>query len=236
MTNIEFVYFDLDDTLLDHTHAEEKALESLCGDSAAHFGDTAFPLVLSTYKKINPTVWHKYSLGEYTKEQAKVGRFEQLLEACFPEGLSRAKALAESYLARYADFWQPIDGAFEAFTSTAASLPVGILTNGFSEQQRAKLKKFPHLEHVSSAIVISEEVGYLKPNIKLFEHAASKVNIQNSSILYVGDSFRSDVEGGVGAGWHVAWYSDQETDLPNVWSFTDWNAFTETIEGIVHRP
>lgn len=232
MTNIEFVYFDLDDTLLDHALAEKKALESLCDDAAAHFGDTPFSSVLAAYRSINPGVWHKYSLGEYTKEQAKFGRFEQLLQVCHPDGIKKAPELADFYLARYADFWQPIEGAFEAFETTAKAVPVGILTNGFSEQQRAKLKQFPHLRDVASSIVISEEVGYLKPHIKLFEHAADAVGVDSSAILYVGDSFRSDVEGGIGAGWNVAWYSAQETDIPNVWSFSDWNQFSETVSSL----
>jgi HAD superfamily hydrolase (TIGR01549 family) len=231
MTQIDFVYFDLDDTLLDHGHAEKEALRELVLERAAWFGHASFEFVLGRYTEINPVVWHKYSLGEFTKIQAKVGRFEQLLEACNPDAVSFAAELADEYLDRYSKYWIAIDGALEAFEKTAQRLPVGILTNGFSEIQRAKLKRFPQIPAVSKSVVISEEVGYLKPHPVLFQHAAEQAGVSPSSILYVGDSLRSDVEGGTGAGWKVAWYSSKQSDHPDVWTFTDWTKFSLTLNG-----
>jgi len=230
MKDIEFVYFDLDDTLLDHAHAEKQALRELVSDQSDWFDYASFDFVLSHYTKINPVVWHKYSLGEFTKVQAKVGRFEQLLQICNPGAVSSAAELADEYLVRYAKHWIAIEGALEAFAQTAQRCPVGILTNGFSEIQRAKLKRFPEIATVSKSIIISEEIGYLKPNPLLFEHAAREAGVAPSSILYVGDSLRSDVEGGTQAGWKVAWFSSLVSDHPDVWTFTDWTRFNSKME------
>jgi len=231
MTQIRYVYFDLDDTLLDHTHAERTALRSMVAELPEVFG-ASFETVMEHYRAINPVVWRKYSLGEYSKEQAKVGRFEQLLTHCNPEALSKAHDLAQMYLDVYALHWKAIDGAIEAFLETAATWPVGILTNGFSEVQRAKLKQFSEIEEASHTVVISEDVGHLKPSRILFDHAANKAGVDPAHILYVGDSHSSDVEGGIGAGWKVAWFSEKESDHPDVWSFTRWNDFTERIQAI----
>lgn len=226
MTNIQFVYFDLDDTLLDHTYAEGVALRRMIEDQPEVFGHQSYEVVMSHYRMINPVVWSKYALGEYTKDQAKVGRFELLLSACNPSGLSRAADMAQLYLDTYANHWKAVDGAVEAFLETASILPVGILTNGFSEVQRAKLRQFSQLGDASQAIVISEDVGHLKPSPILFDYAATKAGVDPSSILYVGDSYSSDVEGGISAGWKVAWYSQKRSDHPDVWSFTDWKDFS----------
>ena len=235
--DIQFVYFDLDDTLLDHSYAEHLALKDLHEDATLPLVARSFGDVHQAYRKINPVVWKKYSAGEFTKVQAKVGRFEQLLGALdLPSPRSNSNEhsdsaieLADRYLACYADHWRPIDGAFESFELIAASLPVGILTNGFSEIQRAKLKRFPELADRSNALVISEEIGHLKPDLRLFEKAAADAGVSPSSILYVGDSLHSDVGGGLGAGWKVAWFTDQSHDSDNVMTFKEWDKLDRVL-------
>lgn len=234
---IQFVYFDLDDTLLDHSHAEHLALRDLHADTSLPLVERSFEDVHAAYCDINPVVWKKYSAGEFSKVQAKVGRFEQLLGALDLSAMRSgnnehsdlAVELADRYLACYADHWQPIDGAFESFERIACELPVGILTNGFSEIQRAKLKRFPALADRSHALVISEEIGHLKPDPRLFERAAADAGVPPSAILYVGDSLHSDVDGGLGAGWKVAWYSNENHDSADVVSFKEWNDLSRVL-------
>ena len=228
---IRFVYFDLDDTILDHARAEKLALQDLHYQPHSVFKGHPFGAVLEAYREINPIVWKKYSEGSFTKHQAKVGRFTQLLEKLNIESQVDDTLLAETYLSCYANHWSLISGAMEGFLKIARARPVGILTNGFSEVQRAKLKQFPQLESVSSAVIISEEVGVLKPDPALFEHAAAVVGVPAESILYVGDSLHSDVRGGIGAGWKVAWFSEQSHEHEDVWSFTDWSLLIDLLEG-----
>ena len=72
--------------------------------------------------------------------------------------------LGEAYLARYAAHWQWTPGAEAAFHAIAARVPVGLLTNGFADAQHAKLDRFPALRERAAAVVISEEVGVMKPH------------------------------------------------------------------------
>lgn len=227
---IQFVYFDLDDTLLDHKHAEHAALQVLHSDVDQPFGSHSFDKVHEAYSDINPVVWRKYSAGEYTKREAKVGRFTQLLEHLDLES-DLDERLAHRYLEAYSGHWKQIEGAFEAFNAIASKLPVGILTNGFIEIQQAKLRQFDVLAESSHAVVISEEVGVLKPDPRLFAEASKRAGVSAQDILYVGDSLSSDVNGGIGAGWQVAWYSGIEHDHPDVISFTEWNTLTGLVLG-----
>lgn len=232
---IRFVYFDLDDTILDHARAEKLALLELHQQSHSVFEGRSFEAVLTAYREINPIVWKLYSEGSFTKQQAKVGRFTQLLEKLNIESQAEDELLAEAYLSCYANHWSLISGAMEGFLKIARARPVGILTNGFSEVQRAKLKQFPQLENVSSAVIISEEVGVLKPDPALFEHAAAVVGVPAETILYVGDSLHSDVGGGIGAGWKVAWFSEQSHEHEDVWSFSDWSLLIGLLDGDASR-
>jgi len=225
---IKFVYFDLDDTLLDHKHAEHAALQILHSDLDQPFGSHSFESVHSAYSTINPVVWRKYSAGEYTKREAKVGRFTQLLERLDLES-DIDETLAHRYLEAYSGHWKEIEGAFDAFNAIARKLPVGILTNGFVEIQEAKMRQFDVLAQSSHAVVISEEVGVLKPDPRLFAEASKRAGVSPHDILYVGDSLSSDVKGGIGAGWQVAWYSGSDHDHPDVIPFSDWQVLTDMV-------
>lgn len=222
MTGVRFVYFDLDDTILDHRAAQELALRDLHQDLSAL---SAVPIskVQASYRVVNGLVWREYAAGTRTKEGTRSGRFELLFESLeIDEDASRA---ADRYLEAYADHWTLVDGAMDAFQRITRHFPTGLLTNGFAEAQRAKLKRFPELTSALSSIVISEEEGVLKPHPKLFRIATQRAGVDPGEILYVGDSLHSDVVGGLNAGWQIAWYTDApavagEPDVPR---FSDWD-------------
>ncbi|MDX1530555.1 MAG: HAD-IA family hydrolase [Rhodothermales bacterium] len=224
-----FVFFDLDDTLLDHRAAERAALADCC----AHFdgfGHHPVEHVQARYHDLNVPLWRRYAAGEIAKRDVQRLRFERLLDGLAVNGLA-PDALGDHYMRRYAAHWDWIDGAEAAFAAVAERFPVGILTNGFREVQHAKLDRFPVLRERAEAIVISEEVGVMKPQPGIFQHAAEEAGVRPERILYVGDSLHSDVEGGLAAGWQVAWYSG-DADVAaarGAFAFSDWGTLLATL-------
>ena len=128
---------------------------------------------------------------------------------------SRTAKMGTYYLERYALHWEYCEGARDTFFHIADRYPVGVLTNGFAEVQRAKLDRFGEVRDRLTSTVISEEIGFMKPHPELFKHATSQAQSEPSNILYIGDSFFSDVEGGLNAGWQVIWYAPGAEDIPN---------------------
>ena len=119
----------------------------------------------------------------------------------------------------------------------ADRFPVAILTNGFTAQQRAKLARMPALEERSEAVWIAEEVGAWKPHREVFElatadlSAALNVELAPSDVLYVGDSYHSDVIGGTGFGWQVAWFrGDADRQPEGARAFSDWGELLCQLE------
>lgn len=224
---IRFIYFDLDDTLLDHSRAERAALQDLYDRHREHMNGCSFEDVHGHYRRINPEVWRAYSSGDIDKEEARTSRFLRLGEAVPIADSDVVRSLPDAYLEQYACHWAPVPGALEAFGRLAEIVPVGILTNGFAEIQQAKFRRFPEIEETASAVVISETVGFMKPDRRIFEHAERLAGVEASEVLYVGDSLRSDVGGGRAAGWQVAWYQDAgpndvSEQQADVFTFTDW--------------
>jgi len=54
-------------------------------------------------------------------------------------------------------------------------------------------------------IVVSGEVGWHKPDPRLFDHAAGQLGLPPDRILHVGDSLEEDVRGAGRAGWQAVW-------------------------------
>ena len=237
MKDVRFIYFDLDDTLLDHRQAERRALSDVRRQFDEHLGALSDDELHATYHEHNAPLWVEYTAGTIEKEELKRLRFERLLEALAVDDLE-IQTVDAYYLERYAEHWAFKEDARVAFDALAERYPVGVLTNGFTETQHAKLARFPELRDRLAALVISEEVGVMKPHPEVFAHATRAAGVPPEAILYVGDSFRSDVEGGRAAGWQVAWYTDGRTpeerkagkaDADGVFRFQQWSALRRRL-------
>lgn len=201
----KFVYFDLDDTLLNHKKAEEKGLSDVY-EHFDVFSSIELEELVSVYHQINKKLWEEYGRGEIDRHILHRRRFEETFVELGIEALSHAKA-GKVYMNRYRNHWEWIDGAKEAYDAIRGKYPTGIITNGFAETQWMKIEQFGFKE-TSSQIVISEEVGVMKPHPKIFDYSTQLVGVERSEILYVGDSLTSDIMGGKEAGWKVAWYTN----------------------------
>jgi putative hydrolase of the HAD superfamily len=206
-----FVYFDIDDTLLDHQAAEREALADVRERYQTVFGALSVDELQAQYHAINDPLWTRYADGEIEKETVQQQRFEQLLTAVDAPH-ANAALIGRYYMQRYAAHWQFVDGARAAYEQIAEKWPVGVMTNGFAEVQAQKLDQFPVLRERADAVVVCEEAGALKPDPQAFAHAQAQAGVAAEDVLYVGDSYRSDVEGGRNAGWRVAWFAP---DGPN---------------------
>ena len=235
---IKFIYFDLDDTLLDHQQAERRALMDVRRQFEKNLGAFSDDELHTAYHEHNAPLWVEYTAGAIEKEELKRLRFERLLEALAVDDLE-TQAVGTYYLERYAEHWAFKEDARAAFDALAERYPVGVLTNGFTETQHAKLARFPELRDRLATLVISEEVGVMKPHPEVFAHATRTAGVAPAAILYVGDSFRSDVEGCRAAGWQVAWYTDgrppdereaESADAAGVFRFQRWDALLRRLD------
>lgn len=210
LNSIHTIYFDLDNTLLDHTGAEEKALEMLFIENREIFGDN-LPEILTQYKIINDRLWKSLAHGNLTPDQVKTQRFSELVRQFSKVNEQTADELGEKfgedYLLFYEQHWQLISGAEELLELAKKNFKIGLLTNGFAHIAHKKIKRFSW-ENTFDAVVISGEVGVWKPHKEIFDHAKKMTQTPESAgILYVGDNFESDILGASSAGWKTVWFN-----------------------------
>lgn len=65
-----------------------------------------------------------------------------------------------------------------------------------------------------SAIVVSQRVGTIKPDPRIFRAAEAALGMPPEAILHVGDDWAADVVGAKTAGWRVAYLNDRPSDSP----------------------
>jgi HAD superfamily hydrolase (TIGR01549 family) len=101
-------------------------------------------------------------------------------------------------------------GAKQVLERIAPVAALGLVTNGLSAVQRARIDRL-ELAQYFQAIVISAEVGTSKPGTEIFDLAFDQLaNPPKESALMVGDSLSSDIQGGVNYGIATCWYNPHQ--------------------------
>jgi len=201
---ITTIFFDLDNTLFDHSKAEQRTLRALHGSLAA-LRDLDLATFLKTYDEINTDLWRRMAKGEISGDELKPRRFQQTLEALgttYPD----YGQLSRRYLSIYMQQICSMPYARDLLDALRSSYKLGILSNGFPDVQRQKLKNLDFTSYFHTT-VFSGDVGAMKPSPEIFRAAEKLAGITRDEVLYVGDSHESDVLGAKGAGWPVVFFN-----------------------------
>jgi len=65
-----------------------------------------------------------------------------------------------------------------------------------------------------SAVVVSQRVGTIKPDVRMFQVTEALLGVPPGAILHVGDDWAADIVGAKRAGWLAAWLRTDATDSP----------------------
>lgn len=195
----EFLFLDLDDTILDFKKAEfialSKTLRSLSVDPTED--------LLERYHKINIAHWERLERGELTRDQVLLGRFQVLFEQL---GLdASAQLCAERYEHNLGIGHYFLPGALEALRQLYKNHRLFLVTNGTAAVQDSRLTSaglYPYFEQ----IFISQEVGADKPSLEYFSRCFARIpDLDLKKAMIVGDSLTSDIQGGINAGITTCW-------------------------------
>uniref|UniRef100_A0A7C2PEW0 HAD family hydrolase n=1 Tax=candidate division WOR-3 bacterium TaxID=2052148 RepID=A0A7C2PEW0_UNCW3 len=138
--------------------------------------------------------WENLSMA-YTKA------LEQFLKSKNIEVTSdHLKTFRELYLKYHEKFTEPFPDAVETlFKLKSLGFRLAIISNIDNEIIEPVLKKLG-IYDIFEVIVTSEELGFGKPNIKIFEETLKRLGISSKDAIFIGDSYTNDVEGAKKAG------------------------------------
>ncbi len=204
INHFSWVLFDADDTLF-HFDAFTGLRHLFAGFNIA-FTEQDY----TEYQLTNKPLWVDYQNGTISAEHLQYQRFNLWANRlnCSPEDLN------SSFIAIMAEICTPIEGAISLLDALKEKVNLGIITNGFTQLQQARLER-TGLKDYFDVLVISEQVGVAKPHKAIFEHTLALMgNPLPSQVLMVGDNPDSDILGGINAGLHTCWFNQYQKEAP----------------------
>lgn len=197
MKPYHWILFDADETLF-HFDAYS-GLRNMMGAYGVDFSASDY----TAYNELNRPLWVDYQDGRISAQQLQQRRFNVWAERL---QVSAARLNSE-FLSAMADICKPLDGAVDLLDMLRGRVRLGLITNGFTELQRARLERTGLRGHFE-VLVISEEVGYAKPHRGIFDHAHGLMGTPDpGSVLMVGDKLETDILGGINAGFDTCWFN-----------------------------
>jgi putative hydrolase of the HAD superfamily len=209
MADLAVVLFDLDDTLFRHSDAVDRGL-------AAHLTTLGLPTGTderARWEALEELHYHRYLAGEIELWQMRRVRAHDFLAG---HGVvltdDQAGVWFDDYLEHYRVHWSLYDDVVPCLNALA-DYRVGIITNAtlaFQADKVEAMKLSSSIEH----LVASGDVGFAKPDPRIFTVAASRFGVSVESCAYVGDRLHTDAVGATDAGMFGIWL-DRRGDSPD---------------------
>ena len=196
---IEFLFLDLDDTILDFHKAERIAIAKTIRD----FGVEPTEDVLSRYHIINKWHWEQLELGAMTREEVLVGRFAVLFRefGVDVDPVSVARAYEKNLSIGH--YFLP--GAEEAVDKLHNKYRLFLASNGTASVQKGRMTS-ANLYRFFEKVFVSQEIGHNKPSKAYFDACFAQIpGFDPARAMIVGDSLSSDIQGGINAGIATCW-------------------------------
>ena len=203
---IEFLFLDLDDTILDFHKAERIALSK----TIREFGVEPTEEILNLYHEINKWHWEQLELGKLTRAEVLVNRFGVLFEKLGKE--VDAPKCAKVYEHNLSQGHWFLPGAEEAVDALSKKYRLFLASNGTAVVQKGRMTS-ANLYRFFETVFVSQEIGHNKPSKEYFDACFAAIpGFDKEKAMIVGDSLSSDIRGGINAGIRTVWVNPNHKD------------------------
>ena len=198
---------DLDDTILRYGAGGEGLWQEMLAPHAEQLG-LAVAVMEAAVRAVAGPYWSD-------PEQARAGRLDMraarraivagAFERLGVDDPERGELLADSFTWEREARMEPLPGALEAVDRMRAEgHRLVLVTNGGPVFQRAKLARFG-LERHFDAVFVEGELGYGKPDPRVFLAALEAAVARADDAWMVGDNLSADIAGAQAVGIHAVW-------------------------------
>ena len=218
------IFFDMDDTIFDHSLTCRSALARLRRTEPRLRGP---PL---------DAVWHEYGrlleevqpdifAGRITIQESRTERFRRLARFCGTEiPIDVAAAFSRQYRSHYQELRRTVPGVRRVLERLQGRTILGVVTNNEVAEQEEKLDHF-RLRSLVDFMIVSAGVGVSKPDPGIFRLALAKAGALPEETVMIGDSWRSDIVGACNAGIRPVWFNRFHLSRPDPWPVRELDSF-----------
>lgn len=208
------LFFDLDDTLWAFSENARDTFEEMYGKYHYERYFDSFEHFYSLYTRRNLQLWEEYGRGLITKDELNRQRFFYPLQQAGVEDAGLAQTFSDDFFKVIPTRKKLMPHAREVLEHLSGKYRLFILSNGFRELQHCKMRS-AGIDGYFRQVVLSEDIGILKPRVEIFHFALSATQSQLQESLMIGDSWENDIRGARNAGMDQVYYHPSEhTPLP----------------------
>ena len=195
--NVKHIFFDLDHTLWDFETNSNRTFEYIFQKNSIDVDIADFHNI---YRPINLRYWKLFREDKVTKADLRYSRLREAFdEVGFQIKDEMIHLLSEEYITYLADHNDLFENAINVLDYLKVKYEMHIITNGFEEVQRRKLKNSKLLPFFDQ-IVTSEKVGVKKPHPEIFKFALDAAGAEPDRSVMIGDNFEADILGAKNVG------------------------------------
>ena len=225
---IEFLFLDLDDTILDFHKAERIALSK----TIREFGVEPTEEILNLYHEINDWHWKQLELGKLTRDEVLVNRFGVLFEKLGQT--VDAAACAKIYEKNLSIGHYFLPGAEEAVDALSKKYRLFLASNGTASVQKGRMTS-ANLYRFFEQVFVSQEIGHNKPSKEYFDGCFARIpDFDPRKAMIVGDSLSSDIQGGINAGLKTVWVNPEHKPCGDIRPDYEIEALSQ-LEGLLEE-
>ncbi|MDP4220479.1 MAG: HAD family hydrolase [Bacteroidota bacterium] len=202
-SRIKVVFFDLDDTLYDHSfhiHSGISALREQHSFLQAHSIESLNKLSHDLLEEVHA----RLLLGEISLNESRRIRWYKFLKNFGQELNFDPIEFSDSYLRAYYGSERALPGAIDLLRELRKEYRIGIISNNLLEEQLAKMRRIGIIEYIDF-YAISDDVGFAKPDRRIFEIALERGGVSQDEAVFIGDSWHIDITGALTAGIRPIW-------------------------------
>ncbi|MCP5055881.1 MAG: HAD family hydrolase [bacterium] len=198
---------DLDDTILVYGPLADDVWKSVTDHFAPQLGLDA-EILLAAVGEAAGRYWAPPERSRLGRHDLRGARRTICLWALQALGLpqpERGAAMADAFHDEREARVEPLPGAMDALEHfRTRGIPLVMVTNGGPELQRRKIERF-RLGAFFEAILVEGELGFGKPDPRVYGQALAEVDVAPGEAWMVGDNLTADIQGAQSAGLHACW-------------------------------
>lgn len=206
-TKIKHLFFDLDHTIWDFDkNAEETLYELYHTYELKQLGLLSADAFIEVYTKNNHQLWADYHVGKITKQTLRETRFSKTFIDLGVAPDLIPKEFENDYVRICPTKTNLFPQAHDTLTYLQNKYTLHLISNGFEESTTMKIN-ITDLGKYFTSIVISEVVGFNKPDKAIFEYALGAANAEIQESLMIGDSIEADIRGALEYGIQAVFFN-----------------------------
>ena len=194
------IFFDLDDTLLDHSSAERLAAQAFGERYRERLPERSTPFI-ERWRRLTDKHMKRFLSGELTFQAQRRLRIREIFGQNFND--DECDAYFQDYLTFYESNWRLFDDVLPCLDALS-HLRLGIITDGSSTQQREKLQRTGILSYFT-IVLTAEDAKAAKPSADIFEQAWQASGTSVDVCWHVGDNLEKDALGASAIGMKGIW-------------------------------